>query len=272
MLRNIKYESFGVGRAGQGRVNLHTGNIEFVHNDTNSDSNMIPMGISHVYSTVNAEDHERPLVCGKGFGLNIHQRLRKVSEDPNDTRHILTDAAGKEHEFKEMYYYRNSEGERAFHRTVNEGSDGEDKVYLTPEDIMIGLDGRLTYEEENGKIHDIFVEQRTDSGSILRTGPAGFIGIERIETRHEDMIALEENIDDLERIIEDLNFMIDEYGRFTPEYDELMSKQHELDNYALRLDEYIFEIQSSKESILAENSDGRANREELLELRRKLHS
>ena len=206
MKKNIKYESFGAGRAGQGRIDLQNGEVEFSHCDITSDSNILSISISHVYST--AAVAEPSTVYGKGFRLNLHQTLKK-GEDPNDTGYVLTDAACKEHEFKDVYYYLNSEGKKEYNKMVN-----GNETLLAPGDITIGLDGKLTFVNGEEK-HRIFTESRTDSGLILiKTGLEGFKDADKIETQHEELVQVKEDIKGLERGIADLEFAIGEYGKF----------------------------------------------------------
>jgi len=227
MLRNIKYESFGAGRAGRGQIDLLNGEMVFVHDDTESDS-ILPISVSHVYSTVSALDPNGSAVCGKGFKLNVHQKLRKMNDDPNDTRYVFTDAAGKEFDFKKLYYYRDLEGKKVYHKTIDDA-----EIKLTPEDICIDLRGKLTYNDGN-ETHEIFTEQKTDSGLILITELKGFRNAEKIETRREELIHLEEDVRSLERSIEDLEFSMEEYEKFDREkYSKLKELQDNVQNLSL---------------------------------------
>jgi len=230
-MKNSKYESFGAGRAGQGQIDLRNGEIVFVHDDTSSDSNILPISVSHVYGTSSALNHDESSVCGKGFRLNLHQKLRKTNDDPNDTSYILTDAAGKEYDFKKLYYYLNSEGKRVYHKTIN----GKE-VKLVPEDISIDFDRRLTYHDGTEK-HEIFTELKTDSGLVLITELKGFINAEKIETRHEELLQIEEEVKSLERSIEDLEFSMEEYGRIhCADYLNLKKLQTDLQDLSIRME------------------------------------
>ena len=235
MMKNIKYGSFGAGRAGQGQINLQNGEVVFVHDDTSPDSSVLPLGISHVYSRENALNSEC-VSFGRGFKLNLHQKLQPVKNDnPNGTRYELVDASGKTYEFEEIYYYRMSDGKREYDKIENEGQVNETRRKLTPKDIKIDYEGNLTYADENGKEHEIFVELKTDSGLILNSELKGFKDSEKIETRNEELIQMEEEIKHLERSIQDLDLAKWEYGKF--HFEKVMrAKQDEMQKISLELE------------------------------------
>ncbi|MCL2607740.1 MAG: hypothetical protein FWD92_04220 [Methanomassiliicoccaceae archaeon] len=253
-MRNRRYESFGAGRAGQGQIDLQSGEVVFVHNDTSSDSNVLPISVSHVYSTSSALNADGSVAYGKGFNLNLYKRLQKVSEDPNDTRYILTDAAGKEYEFKKLYYYLNSEGRRVYHRMV-----GGEEVKFTPGDISIGHDRKLTYHDGT-ETHEIFTELRTDSGFVLVTELKDFLNAHKIETRHEELIQLEDEVRSLGRSIEDLEFSLEEYKKLDHEdLSELRKKQTDIQKKSFEIEEDIQEsfkaLKKCQDGLIKKNSE-----------------
>ena len=246
-MKNIKYESFGAGRAGQGRINLQNGEFEFVHSDASSDSNILPISISHVYSNTNALDSNCSTVYGKGFGINLNQKLEKIVKgDVEDTRYRLTDASGKEYTFKELYYYFGKEHKRVYHKIVNQGTNKEKTVLLTPDDICIDYEGKLTYKDSFGDVHEIFAETKTDSGLILRSELKGFQDADKIETRREEIVQAEEDIKNIGRNRDDLKFSISEYGKLdTKNYKDLKAQQRDIQEKTFKMEEKSLEFFNS---------------------------
>jgi len=208
-MKNTKYQEFNAGRAGSGKVNLASGQLEFMHEDTVSDSNTLPISISHIFLSEEAVKQNPDLTYGQGFKLNLQQKLIKtVPNDTQDTRYDYYDAAGVKHEFEEKYYYRNPQGEKTYH-VVGNASQA-----LTPNDITIGFDGKLSYVENPSAPeplqikHEIFTETKTKSGLELQTELKNFKNSEKIETRHEELIKVDEEVKSLTRSIEDLEYAL----------------------------------------------------------------
>ena len=254
-MKNIKYESFSAGRAGQGRIDLRTGETAFTHSDV-VHGGSLPISVSHVYSTAAVKDPVGSVIYGKGFRLNLHQDLKKTNDDPNDTEYVLTDAACKEHRFEKLYYYLDTYGKRVYHKTV-----GGIEEKLVPGDITVGPDGKLTYEDGTGTEHEVFTETRTNTGlRLITTGPEGFRGAEEIETRHEELIRIETDIESLERNIDDLNVTIPEYDKLDDaDYLDLKKKQKDLQNMSalieLTIKNQFYDVESAQQAHVNKNSD-----------------
>ncbi|MDR0462096.1 MAG: DUF6531 domain-containing protein [Christensenellaceae bacterium] len=191
-----KYHSINAGRAGNAGIDLATGNLEFVHEDTRSDSSILPISISHVYAS-NRALNDTDTTYGRGFKLNLHQTL--THRDGDDTKWKLTDASGTEHRFKERYYYWGTEN----------GKDIKIFTDLKSADIEIGFDGKLTCKKAGTLLSkEVFAQVRTKSGLTLHTDLKNFKGRERHETRHEEVVKLEEEIKNLTRHKEDLEYSL----------------------------------------------------------------
>lgn len=183
-----KYKTFGAGRVASGRVDLATGALVFVHEDTRSDSSILPVSISHIYSSKIANEAGN---YGKGFKLNLNQTLSSRAGD--DTKWKYTDGNGDQHKFKEKYFYRDENGRKQFISGLKTG------------DIKIDQEGRLF---EIATEREVFAEIKTRSGLRLHTRLKNFKGSEKIETREDEILQLEEEISSLERNREELLFSI----------------------------------------------------------------
>lgn len=167
-MNNIKYQTFNAGRAGSGRVNLATGKLKFVHEER-SNSSTLPISISHVYLSENA-NQESPY--GKGFKLNLHQTLSHREGD--DTKWRYTDGNGVEHKFKERFYCL----------------ENDEKQFVTPSQVKVSQDGKLTFGDK-----EVFLQLRTKSGLALETElKKDFIDSDKIEARHEELVQIDEDI------------------------------------------------------------------------------
>ena len=247
-MKNTKYKKISVGRAGSGEIDLATGKIIFAHEDVCGNSSVLPVAISHIYSTKDAIGND-DVTFGKGFKLNLQQKL---SHKPNDeTKWKYIDGSGEEHKFKERYYYRDEDNKKVF-------------TNYKPEDIKIEQDGRL-YSIANPE-QELFVEIRTKSGYSLQTELKSFVGHKKLETRQEELVSLENEIDNLSRGLLDLDAALTEYNKYETKYsindalppeannvftiDALLDRQRNLEEYSLRLEEKSFESQDGAAKIL----------------------
>ncbi len=237
------YCEVDVGKAGSGKVNVSTGALNFIHNDSSIS------GISHVYNTWQANktgaDFDYPDVleetknaiakygdygCGKGWKLNVHQYLIKRKGTDSQDLYTYVDGAGNYHEFSEKYYYMS----------------GETKVYLDKKDVHVGFDGKLTYEDMEVK-----PELMTTGGYILRTDYTGFAGAEKLELRSEDKANLEEEIENLKRTISDCEYALVEYKKAeTEQYKALMILQERIEDDSSVIDHKNLSAQTISNEIM----------------------
>ncbi|WP_346877809.1 DUF6531 domain-containing protein, partial [Clostridium sp. UBA5712] len=66
------YHSQDMGRSGIGYINDYNGNVVFTHNDYTASDSRLALKIEHVY---NSNDKETDIGYGKGWKLNIQQRI-----------------------------------------------------------------------------------------------------------------------------------------------------------------------------------------------------
>ena len=93
----ITYDSVGAGRAGSGSVSLVNGNMIFLHGDTSMNGARMPVSVTHVYNSCDADAN--PFFCGYGWRTNFHQTLHKEYLDTT-VYYVYTDGDGTEHWFK----------------------------------------------------------------------------------------------------------------------------------------------------------------------------
>ena len=180
-MRNTIFHEFDAGRAGSGKINLAAGDLTFMHQTTDPDSNILPISILHVYQSEE-----------KKWKLNLNQSLEKDGED-----FIYIDGMGQRHKFTEKFFTRNKEGEREY-LEKNRG------------DIYISQDGRLWLDKKNTK--EIFAELVTSEGLILQVKPDGFLGSKKIETRHEELVRVKDEIHQLGKAVKDLEFNMTQFN------------------------------------------------------------
>lgn len=222
-MQNRKYKEFSAGRAGNGKVNLATGELTFVHEDMVSDANVLPINISHVYSSKRASDTTNlDTTYGKGFRLNLQQTLKKSNpDDKNDTIYVYTDASGMEHAFENRYYY----------------FIGSYRQYIsTLSDITIGADGKLTYLHGD-EVYDVYTQLITESGLTLQTELKAFEGSNKLETRHEDIVQLTEEISQFEKSIADLEYNLVQYNKIdSKKYLEILNLQKNIEKESIAIE------------------------------------
>jgi len=199
-MKNQRHQEFNVGRKGSGIINFFDGDLEFEHENTLGDASVIPISISHVYSSKNARN--RDTVFGRGFKLNLHQTLKTVNPDDDScAEYIYTDASGAEHPIEEKFYFET----------------GGRRHPLRKNQVEIGQDGKLTFTEDN-VIFEVISEIKTRTGLSIETTLGVFKGSEKIDTRHEELIQINNEIKQLNRSVEDLNYSLVEYGKMIDNY------------------------------------------------------
>ena len=87
------YDSQTVGRAGNGYVNLCSGNLVFAHSDTIMNGNRLPVSVSHYYNACQADKND--FFMGYGWKSSLHQTLHK----DNNAVYWYTDGDGTSHAF-----------------------------------------------------------------------------------------------------------------------------------------------------------------------------
>ena len=93
----LTYDTVSAGKAGTGHVSLANGNLIFSHSDTVMNGARMPVSVTHVYNSCDADKNE--FFCGYGWRTNFHQTLHK--ELLNEIiYYVYTDGDGTEHWFK----------------------------------------------------------------------------------------------------------------------------------------------------------------------------
>ncbi|MDO5435761.1 MAG: DNRLRE domain-containing protein, partial [Clostridia bacterium] len=93
----LTYDAVSAGRAGTGQVSLVNGNLIFLHQDTAMNGAGMPVSVTHVYNSCDADAD--PFGCGYGWRTNFHQTLHKEYLD-DKVYYVYTDGDGTEHWFK----------------------------------------------------------------------------------------------------------------------------------------------------------------------------
>ncbi len=106
----FSYSDHSVGRAGNGSVNLFSGNLTFTFDDAGINNGTMPISVSHVYNTNDSqdrpdEDFEADIGYGYGWRLNYAQSIKAVSL-PNRTEtatyYEFIDGDGTRHYYKKQ--------------------------------------------------------------------------------------------------------------------------------------------------------------------------
>ena len=93
----LTYDATSAGKAGTGQVSLANGNLIFLHQDTAMNGARMPVSVTHVYNSCDADTD--PFGCGFGWRTNFHQTLHKEFLD-STVYYVYTDGDGTEHWFK----------------------------------------------------------------------------------------------------------------------------------------------------------------------------
>ena len=93
----LTYDTISAGKAGTGNVSLVNGNLVFLHSDTQMNGARMPVSVTHVYNSCDADKNE--FYCGYGWRTNYHQTLHKEYLD-SEVYYVYTDGDGTEHWFK----------------------------------------------------------------------------------------------------------------------------------------------------------------------------
>ena len=161
------------GRAGSGSVNLNTLGVKWEHSDLLVRDGSLELPISHIYNSDVAnrttdsimrgiegkEIETDEFKCGKGFKLNIQQRL--ITKPSMDSAHLMgsenkiyIDEQGNHHDFVEKYYYKDP----------NYGYPH----YVDRADCYMKPTGELTYDD-NGTDREVIHEVSNELGMQLES-------------------------------------------------------------------------------------------------------
>ena len=196
------WKSFSAGRAGSGKLNLHSGILNFSHSIAKTYDKYLPIDFAHIYS--NSQAGESNLIfnygsgslnesfpsspCGKGFKLSTDQYIYKHTQH-NDERYgkfTYIDENGNYVLFEEKFYYKNN----------------VEKVFIDKNQTEIDQDGRLWLKTDTTT--EVFLENISKSGLKLVSHLEGIDGLNYIEQRTEELIEAEENLEQLEKVKSEL--------------------------------------------------------------------
>ncbi|MBS6475687.1 MAG: RHS repeat protein, partial [Clostridiales bacterium] len=95
------YHGQSAGRAGVGQVNDYTGNLVFTHADASTSGSRMPVTLSHVYNSYDADVENAVIPCGKGWMLSIAQTVTPVADAgiAANYPYYYTDSDGTRHYF-----------------------------------------------------------------------------------------------------------------------------------------------------------------------------
>ena len=95
------YHTQGLGDSGVGYVNDYTGNMVYVADLVSTSGLRMPASLELVYNAVNSQTANGYVNCGKGWKLNLQQKLTPIAttaeEYENGFRYIYTDGDGTQH-------------------------------------------------------------------------------------------------------------------------------------------------------------------------------
>ena len=191
--------SVDLGSAGQVSVNLSTGMLNIVHQDVQSDSNVLPLSISHVYNSFGTKlpnDASISNYYGEGWKLNLEQYLvEKTINIPLDNGEYKEQPTGE-------YEYFDENGrtqvivEKYYYNTTNEdGSIKKNYIERTDPKLSMNLDGELQYNKGTDTTPDIVpieTEWEAPSGLKLVTKKADIKGANLVDTEPDELLQLRE--------------------------------------------------------------------------------
>jgi|GEM_PF-5262972 len=242
-MRRQKFYEFTAGRAGSGGVDLWSGKLTFISQTAPAETSAFD--VSHIYNseraiTPNSNPQNNPF--GTGFNLNLEQTLveqlyfntgggtgggdwqvwsapiepLESAEQPEQNVSIepftqvgirglvgrnynYTDANGIRHSLLLRYYYTDANGE---HQRIE-----------SVENVSIGQEGRLS-TDVNGEIFEVFQETISKSRLTLKTQPDSRLeGYDQIDTRDEDIAALQDQLTEIDNALINLNHSIVQFDR-----------------------------------------------------------
>ena len=202
-----KYYNFSVGAAGDGKINLASGEMTFICPITTL--------VQQVYQT------------GKGWKLNLNQSLEKKVNDPDDRRYIYTDGYGAKHELQEKYFYRKN-GKKVF---TLPGTDSA----IKRSNIQVSQNSRLWLIA--APEIEVFSETESSDNLKLVVNFDGFSGGEKVETRPEELVKVDDEIEALSDTLSELEFNLKQFeNHFGKSVRELRNLERKLRDTSLALE------------------------------------
>ena len=168
------YETVSLGDSGTAYVNTYNGGLTYVHNDAVTKGLVMPVQVSHVYSTSeqNSSGVFGNMKFGKGFKLNMIEKIEAVDSDQlTDYPYKYIDGDGTVHFFIEQsentYVY-----EFGSNIVLTTGTDGYTMSFADGSKKTFNTDGYLTKTTDtNGNCITFFynngqLQQMRDGSAI----------------------------------------------------------------------------------------------------------
>ena len=172
---------FSLAGIATGMFNAGTGEIVTRFESVSASDLSINYGISHIYKH-NADEQSENLGLGDDFRLNLHERFVK-----NDAGYDYTDPSGTKVAFIEAYYYLD---------------DDNAKQYVLENEVVAGVDGRLTCEVD-GKTFEVQVEYQSSTGLKAIAKLENVKNAELVEQRSDELKQLENQVQSYENVLND---------------------------------------------------------------------
>lgn len=160
-------------QAGNGAIDLFTGDIAFAHEDLSLEGVQLPINISHIYnSKFYDKKSDTTYDCGSGWRLNFMQTLQLKSapigafnDDPNFKCFEYTDASGNRQEITTRYY-KMVTSDDGYRRFKIYGVYDKDRVDNRTVDWLSEVsNGTFVLTEEADSVYYVLTDQ---SGNKMR--------------------------------------------------------------------------------------------------------
>ena len=136
------YTSSSAGRAGTGSVNSYSGNLVWTRSDLGFGGNRMPVSISHVYNTADADNNDFGM--GNGWRTNFNQKVYKWEEDSN--YYVWEDSDGTRHYF-EKENSTTFKDEDGLELTLNLKGSSSNRTYE-----IVDKNGNTSYFDTKGRL------------------------------------------------------------------------------------------------------------------------
>ena len=197
-ISNAQYQENGsnhsvdLGKAGDANISLNTGILTISHIDTQSDSNVLPLSIKHIYNSSGTLLPEKDCIknyCGKGWKLNVEQYLIEKTDDNNQLtgEYEYIDENGKSQLIVEKFYYKD----------YVDGICTKHYVERNNPNVMINLDGKLQFNKgdtSNPILVDLESEWDAPSGLKLVTSKEDIKGANLVDNEPDELLQLKEQV------------------------------------------------------------------------------
>ena len=90
------YDDQSIGRGGTASVDLFNGNLVYVHADTATGGNLMPVSVTHYYNSCLSAENKG--ACGMGWRTSAHQSVYRT-EIGGKRYYVWMDGSGTEHWF-----------------------------------------------------------------------------------------------------------------------------------------------------------------------------